>query len=50
MKKDKYNFLFRLVLVFPSVIILGILWALIGVVSTKSLGNVLKKTGENLLK
>ena len=46
---EKYNLLTRILLVAPVLIIMGFVWALIGLFSTKSLGKVLKKTGENLL-
>jgi hypothetical protein len=45
----KYNLLTRILLVAPVLIIMGFVWALIGLFSTKSLGKVLKQTGENLL-
>lgn len=46
---DKYNLLTRIVLVVPSIIIMGFVWAFIGLFSIESLGKVLKETGENLL-
>ncbi len=46
---EKYNLLTRIFLVTPIVLIMGVVWALIGLFSTRSLGKVLKETGENLL-
>jgi hypothetical protein len=46
---EKYNLLRRIFLVVPIVLIMGVVWALIGLFSTRSLGKVLKETGENLL-
>jgi hypothetical protein len=46
---EKYNLLRRIFLVAPIVLIMGFVWALIGLFSTRSLGKVLKETGENLL-
>lgn len=46
----RYTFVVRLFLVVPVIIIMGFVWAFIGLCSIKSLGEVLKKTGENLLK
>ncbi len=37
-------------MVFPSILYMGIFWAIIGLISTERLGRVLKETGENLLK
>lgn len=48
--KNKYNFLQRLFLLIPSMCIAFILWVIIALVSDRSLGKVLKETGENLLK
>ena len=48
--KPKYPFIIRLLILFPILIIMGVVWALIGLASTESLGKVLKQTGENLLK
>jgi hypothetical protein len=48
--KPKYPFVIRLLVLVPLIIVMGIVWALIGLASAESLGKVLKKTGENLLK
>lgn len=39
----------RLLVVFPVMLLMGVVWAFIGLFSTISLGTVLKKTGENFL-
>lgn len=46
---EKYNLITRIFLVAPIIIIMGFVWGLIGLFSTRSLGKVLKQTGENLL-
>ena len=48
--KPKYPFIIRLLLLFPLIVIMGVVWALIGLASAESLGKVLKQTGENLLR
>lgn len=48
--KQKYPFIARLLLVFPCMILMGVVWALIGLFSIEALGKVLKETGTNLLK
>lgn len=47
---QKYPFILRLLVVAPAVIVMGFVWAIIGIFSVESLGKVLKKTGENFLK
>lgn len=47
--KNTYPFILRLLILAPVIIIMGFVWAFIGIVSQKSLGRVLKQTGENLL-
>ena len=47
---NKYGIFTRVFLVTPMLVFASILWVLIGLFSTKRLGEVLKKTGENLLK
>ena len=46
---EKYNLPTRILLVAPALIIMGFVWAVIGLFSTKILGKVLKQTGENLI-
>ena len=46
----KYPFLIRLFLVASIMIFMGFAWAFIGIISVKSLGEVLKETGERLSK
>jgi len=48
--ENKYGIFTRIFLVTPALVFACVLWILIGLFSTKSLGEVLKKTGENLLK
>ena len=47
---EKYNFITRLLLIAPAVLITSILWAIIAIFSTNSLAKVLKITSENLSK
>ena len=46
---EKYNLITRIFVLTPIIIIMGFVWALIGLFSTRNLGKVLKETGENLL-
>lgn len=48
--KPRYPFIVRLFILAPVIIIMGVVWALIGIGSAEGLGKVLKQTGENLLK
>lgn len=46
----KYSFPYRLLILFPLVLLASVVWAIIGLIDEKALGKVLKQTGENLLK
>lgn len=47
--KSPYPFIVRLFILAPMIIIMSVVWALIGICSAKSLGEVLRNTGNNLL-
>jgi hypothetical protein len=47
---EKYGIFTRIFLIAPALVFASVLWVIIGVISTNSLGEVLKKTGENLLR
>lgn len=47
--REKIPFFLRLILVFPIVTVMGVIWGLIGLFSTRALGLVLKKTGERFI-
>lgn len=48
--KERYNFIQRLLILAPLVLLISPFWVLISIFSSRSLGRILKRTGENLLK
>lgn len=47
--KNNYPFLVRLIILAPAIIIMSVVWALIGIFSSKRLAKILIVTGHNLL-